>query len=166
MRHVSTAAQGLAAVLAACLMASAAHAADPVGVDGVWRNEDGEGLIEVAACATDPAAKCGKIVWMKKPLDERGKPQQDVKNADAALQKRPICGLEVVSGMKPAASGGYDGGLLYDPEEGKSYQGTMTLDGTKLKVTGFIDTPVLGKLSDSESWTRTTEAYVPCAAKK
>ncbi len=162
MRHVLSAALALSAMV----VTGAALAMDPVGVDGVWRSEDGEALIEVAACASDPVAKCGTIVWLKKPLSANGKPQLDVKNADAALRKRLICGVEVVSAMKAGADGGYEGGTVYDPDEGKTYQGTMKLEGAGLKVTGFVETAVLGKISDSELWTRPKGSFEPCAAKK
>ena len=146
------------------LVASVALAG-PVGVDGTWRSEDGEGIIEIAACAADATAKCGRIVWIKSPADDKGKPVRDAKNPDAALQKRPICGIEVVSGMKPVAEGAFEGGMLYDPEEGKSYKGTMKLDGAALVVTGYVEAPILGKLSDSEKWTRVTDPFERCAVK-
>ena len=152
------------AAISVVAMTSAASAG-PAAVDGAWRNEDGEGIVEIAACAADATAKCGKIVWIKKPLGDDGKPQRDVKNKDASLQKRSVCGLEVISGMKPLPDGSYTGGSLYDPEEGYTYKGTMQLDGIQLKVTGFIETPVLGKLSDSEKWARVIDPFERCAVK-
>jgi uncharacterized protein (DUF2147 family) len=136
--------------------------AQPAAIEGVWRSQDGEGFIDIAACAADPATRCGKLVWIKKPLGDDGKPQRDVKNADAALQKRPVCGLEIISAMKPQADGSYAGGSLYDPEEGKTYQGTLRLESTQLVVTGFVEVPVLGKITDSEKWTRVIAQFEPC----
>lgn len=152
------------AALSVAAMTSAASAG-PAAVDGTWRSEDGEGIVEIAACAADATAKCGRIVWIKSPADDKGKPVRDAKNPDAALQKRPICGIEVVSGMKPVAEGAFEGGMLYDPEEGKSYKGTMKLDGAALVVTGYVEAPILGKLSDSEKWTRVTDPFERCAVK-
>ena len=152
------------AILCACAALAAASAgatAGPAAVDGTWKSEDGEGIVEVAACAADPAARCGRIVWIKTPLVD-GKPVRDANNPDAALQKRPICGLEVVSAMKPATDGSYAGGTVYDPEEGKSYKGSMKLDGGVLKVTGYVEAPILGKLTDTDAWTRVTTPFERC----
>jgi uncharacterized protein (DUF2147 family) len=147
--------------LMATAIASAAWA-QPAAIEGVWRSQDSEGFIDIAACAADPATLCGKLVWIKKPLGDDGKPQRDVKNPDAVLQKRPVCGIEIVSAMKPQADGSYAGGSLYDPEEGKTYQGTLRLENTQLVVTGFVEVPVLGKITDSEKWTRVIAQFERC----
>jgi uncharacterized protein (DUF2147 family) len=138
-----------------------AAAASP---DGVWQSKDGEGYVEIAACAAGAETRCGTIVWIKAPLDKSGKPQADDNNPDAKLRPRPVCGLQVFSGMAPDAGGGFSGGAIYDPEEGKTYAGALTLDGDRLKVTGSIELPVLGKISDSETWTRVTTPFERCAA--
>ena len=148
------------AVAALSLGGTAARAASPV--EGTWKSEDGEGIVEVAPCAAPAGAYCGRIVWIKQPRDADGKPVTDAKNPDAALQKRPVCGIEILSGMQPAADGSYAGGTIYDPEEGKSYRGSFTLDGTVLKVTGYVELPILGKLSDTDVWTRVTTPFERC----
>jgi uncharacterized protein (DUF2147 family) len=147
--------------LAMLCIGSAAQAQSPA-VDGVWKSEDGEGMIEVAPCAADPAARCGKIVWIKTPLTSEGKPLTDLNNPDAKLQKRPMCGVEILTGMKPSADGSFAGGTIYDPEEGKMYKGSFKLDGAALKVTGFVEAPVLGKLSETDTWTRVTTPFDRC----
>jgi uncharacterized protein (DUF2147 family) len=140
---------------------SSAQAQSP-NVDGVWKSEDGEGMIEVSPCPAEPAARCGKIVWIKTPLTTEGKPLTDANNPDAKLQKRPMCGVEILTGMKPTGDGSFGGGLIYDPEEGKTYKGSFKLDGAALKVTGFVDAPILGKLSESDNWTRVTTSFDRC----
>jgi uncharacterized protein (DUF2147 family) len=139
--------------------------AAPSAVDGLWRSEDGEGIVSVGPCAAAPDDKCGKLVWLKVPLDKKGQPVRDENNPDAALKVRPVCGIEILSGMKPDAKGGFGGGTIYDPEEGKSYKGSMALDGAVLKITGVIETPVL-PLSGTEAWSRVAEAPVLCDAAK
>ena len=148
------------AVFALVIGGQTALAAAPV--EGTWKSEDGEGIVEVAPCAALAGAYCGRIAWIKKPRDADGKPVTDAKNPDAALQKRPVCGIEVFSGMQPATDGSYGGGTIYDPEEGKSYSGSLKLIGPVLKVTGFVELPILGKVSDSEVWTRATTPFERC----
>jgi uncharacterized protein (DUF2147 family) len=139
-------------------------AAQQSPVDGIWQNEDGEGRVEIGPCAADTQLRCGKIVWIKKPLAPNGRPVVDAKNPDDALKSRPICELEIISELQPTPSGDFQGGKIYDPEEGKTYAGSMKLVGTKLKVTGSIVLPVLGQISDSETWTRVTTSFTRCSS--
>lgn len=153
------------ALVVAVALGSGAAIAQVAGVDGVWSSEDGEGYIEVADCTSIPGAKCGSIVWIKSPLDAAGKPIRDAKNADPALQKRALCGVEVVSAMVPSADGGFAGGTVYDPEEGKTYKGSIKVEGGALKITGYIETPIK-PLSDTDTLTRVSEPFERCSAKK
>ena len=137
--------------------------AQAAGVEGTWRSQDGEGIVEIAPCASAADQRCGKLVWMKKPLDDEGKPQRDVKNSDPALARRPVCGLEILSGLKPDGAGGYGAGKIYDPEEGSTYTGAIKLEGEALKVTGSIET-FIKPISDSETWTRVNEPFERCSA--
>ncbi len=132
------------------------------GVEGVWRSQDGEGLVEIAPCGAAAELRCGKLVWMKKPLDDEGQPQRDVKNSDPALQRRPVCGIEILIGLKPDGNGGYNAGKIYDPEEGRTYTGAMKLEGEALKVTGSFET-FIKPISDTETWTRMSEPFERCA---
>jgi uncharacterized protein (DUF2147 family) len=148
----------------AALMVGAGFA-QAAGVEGVWRSQDGEGLVEIAPCAAAADQRCGKLVWMKKPLDDEGQPQRDVKNPDAALQRRPVCGVEILIGLKSDGNGGYNAGKIYDPEEGRTYTGAMKLDGDALKVTGSFET-FIKPISDTETWTRVTDPFERCVGKK
>ena len=74
-------------VLAAAFFAAApiaqALAADP---SGVWLKEDGSGKIEVKKCGR---GICGKVVWLRDPIDSRGKPLHDARNENASMRDRP-----------------------------------------------------------------------------
>ena len=144
-----------------------ASTAQAGGVEGTWRSQDGEGIVEIAPCAAAADQRCGKLVWMKKPLDDEGKPQRDVKNSDPALARRTVCGLEILIGLKADGKGGYGAGKIYDPEEGRTYTGAIKLEGEALKVTGSIET-FIKPISDTETWTRVVDPFerCPAAAKK
>ncbi len=56
--------------------------------------------------------------------------------------------------FKPAEGerGAWDGGRIYNPEDGETYRSTMTLDGNgTLRVRGYVGAPIFGR---SQTWTR------------
>src|SRR5262245_984928 len=85
-----------AAALVLLAGTTGAMAADPVGV---WLTQGGNSRIRIADCG---GALCGTIIWLKEPNDEGGKPKTDKNNSDAAKRSRPLIGVQIVLGMKPA----------------------------------------------------------------
>ena len=85
--------------------------------------EDGAMLCEVEA-----ATLCGTIRWLWDAVDERGRPRLDAQNAEASLRSRPLIGLSVLSGLAPAAGGGWTG-RIYNPEDGQTYNATVRRTG-------------------------------------
>ncbi|MDE2239650.1 MAG: DUF2147 domain-containing protein [Rhodospirillales bacterium] len=126
--------------------------------EGWWLDQTGEAGILISPCGAD---LCGRIEWLKAPLDAAGKPKTDIHNTNAALRARPVCGLQILGGFAPAANGGWHGGWIYDPKNGKTYTSVMHLeaDGT-LHVRGYVGIPLFGR---SEVWTRPATAPTPCA---
>jgi uncharacterized protein (DUF2147 family) len=125
---------------------------------GWWLNDDGDSAIYIAPCG---AALCGYVEWLKTPLDAQGKPKTDIHNPDAALQSRPICGLQMMGGMTPDGSGGWQDGWAYDPKVGKTYKAIMHVapDGS-LRLHGYIGVPLFGR---SKTMTRPGGTLTPCA---
>ncbi|MBC7399880.1 MAG: DUF2147 domain-containing protein [Mucilaginibacter sp.] len=93
----------------------------------------------------------GKLDWIKFPNDENGKPKTDKKNPDDALKSRPELGLELLKDFVFDGDDMYVDGNIYDPKNGKTYSCKMTLDGTKLKIRGYIGISLIGR---TEVWTR------------
>lgn len=119
---------------------------------GEWYTEDGKSLVKIFK-ATDQKYY-GKIIWLKDPLDEKGKPKVDDDNPDPKLQNRPIIGLQIVKGLQ------YDGGNLwccgdiYDPESGNTYNCKMTMTtNDRLDIRGYIGKSWMG-LGRTTVWTR------------
>ena len=125
---------------------------------GWWLDQTGKGGILIAPCG---GQVCGRIEWLKVPLDAKGKPKTDIHNPDPALQRRPICGLKMMGGFMPDGSGSWTGGWVYDPNAGKTYKGVMhvTADGS-LSLRGYVGIPLFGR---SEVWTRPAAALPLCA---
>ena len=122
-------------------------AASPVGV---WATRNDKAHIRIAPCGNQ---LCGTIVWLKNPLRD-GRLKTDRHNPDRRLRSRPIIGLEILKGFRPArnAKNRWIDGSIYDPASGKTYHSEMTLesDGT-LGVRGYIGWSVFGR---TETWTQ------------
>jgi uncharacterized protein (DUF2147 family) len=116
---------------------------------GTWLTQAGDAKVLVRPCG---AAICGKVVWLKQPIDgATGKPQTDDKNADPSLRTRRIVGLQLFLDMLPSTSGSWSG-HVYNADDGRSYASTVSLlDAARLEVRGCA-----GALCGSEIWTRAT----------
>jgi hypothetical protein len=45
---------------------------------------------------------CGRIVWLRKARNTAGRPVQDDENPDPTFRRRPLCGLTILQGLRPA----------------------------------------------------------------
>jgi len=139
----------LAAVLvsSSALAAAPALAADPFGT---WLTEDKKAQVRIENCG---GALCGKIVWLKEPIDpDTSKPKTDKKNVDAAKQSRPLLGVPIVLGMKPSGTANKWDGQVYNAEDGNTYSGSFTLTGAS---TADLKGCVMGGLiCKTAVWTR------------
>ena len=124
-----------------------AQAETPIGQ---WMTEGDLSRVEIFQCEE---ALCGRIVWLKEPNSDDGKPKVDINNEDEALRSRAIMGLEIVGGFIPdGRENRWRDGTIYNPQDGKTYQCTMKLkDSNTLQVRGYVLVPILGK---TQTWTR------------
>ncbi|MBO5418708.1 MAG: DUF2147 domain-containing protein [Bacteroidales bacterium] len=104
-------------------------------VVGKWKLDDGSAIVEVYRQGD---SYNGKIVWLKNPTEPDGTPAVDTNNPDPSLRKRQIIGLNMLSDLKKA-DGEYSGGKIYDPNNGKTYNCSMKVEGDVLKVRGSLD---------------------------
>ncbi|HEX5234201.1 MAG TPA: DUF2147 domain-containing protein [Silvibacterium sp.] len=121
------------------------------GVLGNWKNPTGS-IINIYRCGNDV---CARLVEVRKDAPSR----VDNLNPKPALRKRSLCGLQIGTGFRLAAPGRAEGGELYDPQSGRTYSGSMTRDGEKLKLRGYIGIALFGR---TEVWTRAPDAVPPC----
>jgi uncharacterized protein (DUF2147 family) len=110
-------------ISAATLIASPALA-DP---SGTWLRENGNSRVRVAPCGD---ALCGTIVWLKE-TDTNSK-----------------VGQRVFFDMKPDGANKWSG-KAFNPENGKTYSGTMTLSGSSLTTAGCV---LGGMICQSVNW--------------
>jgi len=132
--------------------------ADPREV-GIWYDDTGKGAVKIEICT--PTTLCGKIYWLKEPLNANGEAKIDRYNPEPSMRTRPICGLPVLGNLEQLAEGGFDNGWVYDPKEGKSYSVALELVAADtLKVTGYKGMRFLGK---SFIWTRAPADLPACS---
>lgn len=147
-----------AACLSINLAAPAAAQTDLLEV-GVWLDDTGDGAVEIYPCGD---RLCGRIVWLKNPINSQGKPLHDAYNPDAALRSRPICGLPMLRDLRRMNDGSWDFGTVYDPKKGSQHEAAIKLlRPDRLQLTGFG----LGRLlSKSFIWTRAPAELELCTA--
>lgn len=141
--------------LATCGVPSAS--AQKADIAGVWIDHTGRGAVEFTRCG---AALCGNLVWLEKPTDDKGQPFRDGNNPDAKLRNRPICGLPIIGAAVPSEASAFDGGWLYNPEDGKSYKVEVKLISPNVAtVTGYIGIKFLGQ---TFTWKRAPASLTKC----
>lgn len=152
----------MAAVSAIAALAGATGTASaaPPPETGVWIDHTGDGAVEIYVCNDRADRLCGRIVWLKEPLNAQGVPKFDRHNPNEAQQRRPICGLPVIGNLAKVEGGEFDQGWIYDPKVGKAYDAAMKLEQpNRLVVTGYLGMRMLGK---SFVWTRAAADQPRC----
>lgn len=124
----SSTAVRLTAVLSFCagLAVSPALAADP---SGTYLRDTGASKVKIAKCGD---AYCGSIVWLKDP------------SGPAKLGQR------IFYEMKPDGENKWVG-KAFNPEDGKTYNGKMSLSGGSLTTAGCA---LGGLICKSVSWSK------------
>jgi uncharacterized protein (DUF2147 family) len=147
-------------VATAALLAAIPLSAAPAGgatPEGLWYAEGGAAQVEITRCAE---ALCGRVVWLRSPLDEDGCALRDGRNPDPALRTRPVLGLEVLRGLRPEAQDTWTGGTIYDPSSGRTYRCELRLDGAdRLRLRGYVGVSWLGRTT---RWVRVGRENLFC----
>lgn len=128
------------------LMALAAAAGtSPDAVVGRWKTETRNGIVEIARCGN---SLCGKL--QSSDGIAANPALKDVNNKDAALRGRALKGLQLLGGFS-FKNGVWDGGTIYNAEDGKTYKARITpVDANTLTLRGCVFVP----LCKNQTWTR------------
>jgi len=136
-----------AIVIAVIFSVSALWAASPVGK---WKTIDDETKKEksIVEIYEVDGKLFGKIVAILTP----GKENDVCEKCPGADKNKPLVGLVILKGLTKSGDE-YSGGTIMDPAKGKVYRCQIALEdgGAKLKVRGFIGTPMLGR---TQYWLR------------
>lgn len=133
------------------MMLSAASVMSAQDIIGKWKLEDGSAIVEVYRQGN---VFNGRIVWLETPTNVDGTPVLDTNNPDKSLQSRQLINLNMLSGLK-ADGKEYNGGTIYDPGNGKTYNCSMKVENGVLKVRGSLDKR--GLLGRTMDWFRVKE---------
>lgn len=120
-----------AMMVALALPASAQQGAT---VAGRWRTDDGKAIVTVAPCATGSTQLCGRISSFL--VAEPAGGARDTNNPNRALRTRPLLGVQILTNL--SRDGNAWTGRGYSPEEGRSFNATVRIDGGRLNLRGCV----------------------------
>jgi uncharacterized protein (DUF2147 family) len=120
MRHA-------AILLSAAAMAAASASPAFADPSGLWLRDNGNSRVRIAKCGE---AFCGTLVWVK----------------DADGPAKP--GQRIFYDMKPSGDNAWSG-KAFNPEDGKTYSGKLTLAGSTMTTSGCV---LGGMICRSVAW--------------
>jgi uncharacterized protein (DUF2147 family) len=130
----------------------------PPGVPaGIWLLPQ-KAAVQIYDCG---GLLCGRVAWLQRPRNPEGQLVIDKKNPDPALRLRPLCGMVVLWGLRPAGPDRWNGGWLYNPDDGTTYRVNGEFRGADtLVVRIYLGFPLFGQTSiwqrvprlSSEGW--------------
>jgi uncharacterized protein (DUF2147 family) len=110
--------------------------------EGTWMFAD-RVAVQIFECE---GLVCGKIVWLLRPRMPDGGPDVDHLNPDPALRQRQLCGLTIIWGLQPEATGHWSNGSLYDPQDGNTYDLTAEMTAPdRISARVYRGVPLLGR---------------------
>ncbi len=113
---------------------------------GHWSTPAAHGVVAITRCG---GSICGRLIASD---TMRANPHlRDSNNADPALRNRLVHGMLLLSGFHHTADG-WDGGTIYNPEDGHTYKATITMTNPNtLDLKGCLVWPVC----KTQTWHRT-----------
>jgi len=116
---------------------------------GVWETGSGKARVKIDKVGD---VYTGKIVWLREPNNEEGKPKVDKNNPDENMRTKPLLGYKMLQNFVYAGDKVWEGGTIYDPESGSTYSCTITMtDDNTLDVRGYIGVTLFGR---TDTWKR------------
>lgn len=118
----------------------APHGFDKDDVKGVWWNAEKTAKIRIFKATNQKYY--GEIHWLQEPNNEQGEPKKDPKNPDPELRDRDRLGMMIMRDFTwDADEGRWEDGTIYDPKEGKTYDGYIRMEAgnkDKLYLRGYV----------------------------
>jgi uncharacterized protein (DUF2147 family) len=124
--------------------------------EGLWLTENERSAIFIKKCGPSGSQLCGYIDWI---ID--GGMQFDVKNPDDTMHGEPLCGKQIMYGLRqnPSNPNEWVNGNVYKADDGDVYDAKVEVLGPDtLKVRGYRGISVLGK---TQMWKRVSVDQYP-----
>ncbi|MEN2789958.1 DUF2147 domain-containing protein [Sphingomonas oligophenolica] len=110
--------------------------------EGVWLM-DAKVAVQIFDCGE---MMCGRIIWLIIPRDAQGVLNRDLRNPDAALRQRPLCGMTILWALHPVGSDKWEGGWFYNPFDGETYRVSARLKSADVMTARiYRGLPLFGK---------------------
>lgn len=118
---------------------------------GVWEVGSGKARVKISKYGEKFG---GKLVWLKEPNYADGTKKVDKNNPDEAKRTVPLLGYTNLLGFSYKGKSEYEGGTIYDPENGNTYNCVISLeDDNTIKVRGYVGVQIFGR---TDTWKRVT----------
>lgn len=99
--------------------------------------------IQIFDCS---AMLCGRVIWLKAPLNPEGLLKRDTLNPDPALRERQVCGPTIIWNVRPKGDDTWEGGWFYNPDDGATYRVSMVLKSADVIVARiYWGLPIFGE---------------------
>jgi uncharacterized protein (DUF2147 family) len=109
---------------------------------GVWLF-DGKAAVDIFDCE---GQLCGRIVWLRVPLNLLGQLDRDKNNPDPALRQRELCGQTIIWGLRPDGPDRWKDGWFYNPDDGVRYRFSARLKSADVMVVRiYLLIPLFGQ---------------------
>ncbi len=139
----------LAVIIFAILLSSNLIANSSSKIIGVWLNDAKTAQIETYMKGDLLFAK---IVWLKEPNNEKGKPKLDINNPNNGSKNRKVLGIDMLMSYRYNGKDMWEDGTIYNVKNGKIYDSYIEInDKDELLLTGYLGAKWLGQ---TVIWTR------------
>ncbi len=115
--------------------------ATPAAAPGTWLLGK-KVAIQIFPCG---GMLCGRVVWLKAPLDPQGLLKHDKLNPDPALRQRQVCGQTIIWNLRSAGPDRWEGGWFYNPNDGITYRVRIELKSADMIAARiYLGYPIFG----------------------
>lgn len=134
-----------ASVILLLMSMTVAAAGDAIGaasLRGVWLMGT-DVAVQIFDCGS---LLCGRVVWLKAPLNAQGIMKRDINNPDPGLRGRQICGPSIIWNLQTTGPDHWGEGWFYNPDDGRTYRVSMELksdDVIMMRI--YLGLPIFGE---------------------
>ncbi len=115
---------------------SSAYAQTSSSIAGNWATRGFGSIVQFRPCSGAPDTMCGRIIWLWEPHDAQGRARVDSQNPERGLRERSLIGIDIVRNLRETSPGVWSDGSLYNPDDGRTYAGEITLRNGVLELRG------------------------------